>query len=210
MNVTQLPLFPLTVVLFPNVPLPLHIFEERYRLLVERCIEEQCDFGVVYHRGEEIERIGCSARIDRIMKRYDDGRLDIMTVGAERFAVDEIDDEGPYLEATIHYLDEPSQTAEDTVFANAVDALLKYSYFAEIDLDRTGLEDLTANQISFLMAGIDDLGMETKQHLLEIDEPVDRLVRALQSLNEINEQFVTFARLKQAIGDDVDLAGLMN
>lgn len=179
-------------------------------MLVERCIEEHRDFGVVYHRGEEIEKVGCSAHIDQVIKRYDDGRLDIMTVGAERFAVDRIDDGGPYLEATVHFLDEPPETGEAEMLGNAVDAMLKYAYFTEMDLDRTNLDELSANQLSFLIAGIDALGMETKQELLEINGPSDRLSAALKALNEINDQYLAFARLKTATGDDVDIAGLMN
>ena len=101
-----IPLFPLQLVLFPSVPLPLHIFEERYRTLVNRCLDEQTPFGVVYHQGESMKRVGCTALISDVLKRYEDGRMDILTVGGERFEIVSIDDTGLYLEATIRYLHE--------------------------------------------------------------------------------------------------------
>jgi Lon protease-like protein len=111
----ELPLFPLHSVLCPGVALPLHIFEERYRLMVARCIEEGQPFGVVLIReGHEtgpllgrVADIGTTALI-RQAGRYPDGRLDIVTVGGQRFRIDGLDeDREPYLLADVTLLEEP-------------------------------------------------------------------------------------------------------
>ncbi|MEE8440898.1 MAG: LON peptidase substrate-binding domain-containing protein [Spirochaetia bacterium] len=210
---TQLPLFPLNAVLFPNTPLPLHIFEQRYRLLVARCVAEKLPFGVVYHRGEKMEQIGCSAQVDRVLKRYDDGRLDIVTVGRRRFAIESVDTSRPYLQAFVRFLDE-SEEDEESADANlttaAMDAVLRYAYYAEKEIDRDALRKLSVTELSFLVAGIDEMGLETKQHLLELDSAVSRLEESVEALEQVTEQLLTLMSLKKAIGDDVDMGGMKN
>ena len=111
----ELPLFPLNTVLLPGVALPLHIFEERYRLMIGRCVERRDPFGVVLIRqGREVgsgstrlAEIGTVARI-RQASRYADGRMDIVTVGVRRFRIDELHaSREPYLTAEVTLLDEP-------------------------------------------------------------------------------------------------------
>jgi Lon protease-like protein len=210
---TQLPLFPLDAVLFPNTPLPLHIFEERYRLLVARCIAEKLPFGVVYNHGERVEQIGCSARIDRVLKEYGDGRLDIVTVGQRRFSIESLDTSRPYLQALVRFLDESDDgegPGAEELSAVAMDALLRYSCYSEMEIDRESLRKLSIKELSFLIAGIDEVGLETKQLLLEIDSPARRLRHSVAALNQVIEQLVTLMSLKKAIGDDVDMGTMKN
>ncbi|MEA2621481.1 MAG: uncharacterized protein QOH61_391 [Chloroflexota bacterium] len=114
-NHVELPLFPLHSVLFPGVALPLHIFEERYRTMVSRCIERNEPFGVVLMRdGQEVgggpvslAEVGTTAII-RQAGRYSDGRMDIITVGGRRFRIGELDpDREPYLVGEVTILEEP-------------------------------------------------------------------------------------------------------
>ena len=206
----RLGLFPLQLVLFPSVPLPLHIFEERYRSLINRCIDEDTPFGVVYHRGESMRQVGCSAIVDRVIKRYDDGRLDILAVGHERFSIDRVDESGLYLEADVRYLDDHADGEDDELAHRAVNELLKYAYYAEVSLDRETLGALTGNQLSFLIAGLDLLGLDTKQELLEIERSDDRLQRSIIELERINDQLVTRARIRGVVDQDVDLNSFLN
>jgi Lon protease-like protein len=111
----DLPLFPLHTVLCPGIALPLHVFEERYRLLVERCLERSEPFGVVLIRhGREtgplegrIARVGTTAVI-REAGHYPDGRYDLVTVGEQRFRIEKLAAANePYLVGDVRYLDEP-------------------------------------------------------------------------------------------------------
>ena len=111
----ELPLFPLHAVLCPGVALPLHIFEERYRLLINRCIEGTQPFGVVLIRegretgsfGGRIADVGTTAIIRQVTK-FEDGRMNIMTVGGRRFRVDSVAEQRePYLIGDVRLLDEP-------------------------------------------------------------------------------------------------------
>jgi len=117
----EIPLFPLHTVLFPGVALPLHIFEERYRLMIARCLETQTPFGVVLIRdGREvgggqlsIAGVGTFAAI-RESEKLPDGRYEVLAVGVGRFAVREVDtDREPYLVATVEPLAERSEDPDE-------------------------------------------------------------------------------------------------
>ena len=117
----EIPLFPLRSVLCPGVALPLHIFEERYRLMINRCIERGEPFGVVLLRegGEvgplkgQVAAVGTTAAIRRA-GAYPDGRLDILTVGQQRFRLEGVDNVSePYLVGQVSLLDEPTGPEEE-------------------------------------------------------------------------------------------------
>jgi hypothetical protein len=125
-----LPLFPLGSVLFPGLLLPLHIFEERYRQLVRDLVRqpEPRRFGVVAIReGREtgidgvsaLYEIGCTATLRRVSER-DDGRFDLVTVGADRFRLTTLDDSKPYLQGEVEFL--PENTGDETATGVAVQA----------------------------------------------------------------------------------------
>ena len=103
---TTIPIFPLGLVLMPRITLPLHIFEERYKLMIADCLKEDKEFGIVYYNATDIQTAGCTAKILKIIERYDDGRLDILTRGQQRFRIKEILDRKAYLEARITYFDD--------------------------------------------------------------------------------------------------------
>ncbi|MFZ9141303.1 MAG: LON peptidase substrate-binding domain-containing protein [Candidatus Limnocylindrus sp.] len=113
-----MPLFPLDLVLFPGVALPLHIFEPRYRLMVKRCMESRTPFGVININGGEIASIGTIADI-REATRYVDGRWDLVTLGTSRFHVIRLDRDAPYLRAEVKILDEPAGGSREELMAVA-------------------------------------------------------------------------------------------
>ena len=78
MNDRLLPIFPLQLVLLPEEVLPLHIFEERYKQMIGECLTEDKPFGIVLFDSQSIRSVGCTTRIAEIIKRYDDGRMDIL------------------------------------------------------------------------------------------------------------------------------------
>jgi Lon protease-like protein len=101
--VMKVPLFPLDVVLFPGTPLPLHIFEERYKEMIAECFAEKSGFGVVRAQREGLAVIGCMARIVRILHEYEDGRLDILCDGGERFEIEQLDNSREFLQAEVDF-----------------------------------------------------------------------------------------------------------
>jgi Lon protease-like protein len=101
MSELRIPLFLLDVVLLPTMSLPLHIFEERYKKMVGECLRGSGRFGVVYYHEGGIYPVGCTAEIRKVLKRYEDGRMDIVTRGERRFHIDQVIREKEYLEARI-------------------------------------------------------------------------------------------------------------
>ena len=106
-----LPLFPLQVVVFPRTLLPLHIFEERYKLMVGEAIRQQGEFGVVLAREQGIANAGCTVTVETVLHRYPDGRMDILTRGRRRFEIEVVDQELDYLRAEVQYFDDDEDPA---------------------------------------------------------------------------------------------------
>src|ERR1035441_3624472 len=101
-----LPLFPLQVVLFPRTALPLHIFEERYKQMIEEVLRGKSEFGVVLAGEKGIVNTGCTATVEKILKKYPDGRMDLITLGRRRFEIILLNDEKPFLRGAVEYFDD--------------------------------------------------------------------------------------------------------
>jgi Lon protease-like protein len=102
----KIPLFPLEVVLFPEAALPLHIFEDRYREMVNECLAEKTAFGVVCAQREGLAVVGCMAEIIRVLEKYPDGRLDILCQGSKRFEIENLDNSRSFLQAEVDFLED--------------------------------------------------------------------------------------------------------
>jgi Lon protease-like protein len=106
MGTELLPLFPLSLVLLPAMPLPLRVFEERYKEMMADILPSHSEFGVVFAKDDGIVNIGCTAVVDRILNRYDDGRLDLVAIGQRRFLINALDQEKSYLRANVEYFND--------------------------------------------------------------------------------------------------------
>ena len=101
-----LPLFPLEVVLFPGRELPLHIFEERYREMIGEARRDGSEFGIVMASEKGLRSTGCTAAIERVLREYPDGRLDILTVGKRRFEILLVNEERSFLRGAVEFFDD--------------------------------------------------------------------------------------------------------
>ena len=106
-----LPLFPLELVLLPGAVLPLHIFEDRYQEMIGECLRTGGEFGVVQAGDNGILNVGCTAVVTEVVKRYSDGRLDILTAGRRRFEIILLDEQKSYLRAAVSFFDDESEEA---------------------------------------------------------------------------------------------------
>ena len=106
-----LPLFPLELVLFPGMALPLHIFEPRYKEMIGECLRHDSTFGIVRAVEDGLAQIGCSAEVVTVVKRYEDGRLDIVTRGLRRFEIVEVNQERSFLQAEVTFLKDDSDAS---------------------------------------------------------------------------------------------------
>jgi Lon protease-like protein len=101
-----LPLFPLQVVVFPGTPLPLHIFEERYKELVGDAIRDNSEFGIVLAREDGIVNAGCTVIVEKLTEMFPDGRMNVLTRGKRRFEVLSLNEDKAYLQAEVRYFED--------------------------------------------------------------------------------------------------------
>lgn len=185
----ELPLFPLHVVLFPGRPLPLHVFEPRYRHLLEDCLATDRRFGVVairYGRAErgraDVYSVGTVAEIVRV-ERLDDGRSNIVTRGAERFRIRGLLRDDPYLRAEVELLAEQPADATLAPFVTALRTHLE-AYLRDIGAGDPLAGRLPANPsaLAWLAACAAELQLSEQQQLLEIDSLAVRLQMTIRLL----------------------------
>jgi Lon protease-like protein len=190
-----LPLFPLELVLLPEEPLPLHIFEERYREMIGECFRAKTsgfgrqDFGVVLAKGQEISNVGCSAQIVKVTRKYDDGRMDILTVGKRRFEILLTNEEKSYLRASVEFFDdEGSDTPGETEAENAV------RLFREIMRRLHQASEMPVHlsqpyrHLSFRLAASLPLALESKQRLLSLRNEPERLQQVVHAMEQLIHQ----------------------
>jgi Lon protease-like protein len=204
-----IPLFPLGLVLLPQMPLPLHIFEERYKLMIGECLEKNKEFGIVYFNGTDIQALGCTASIQRVLKRYDDGRLDILTRGENRFEINEMVDHKPYLEAGVTFFDDKLEKNTDACQELADKGMHLLKEFAGISgvQGEYGFADIMDfKSISFLIAGCEGFRYEEKQKFLEMPSTYERLEKSVGSLARIIERTKITVEIQKIIGGNGNMA----
>jgi len=171
----ELGLFPLEMVLLPGERVPLHIFEPRYRQLFADCTLEDRPFVLILASDERAVAVGCAARFDTLVRRFEDGRMNVIVVGVEPVEIVEETSGGAYATATVRTLaDDPSEP--DPALVEEVRSL-----FRELSSRVTGtprdLDQPEGVPLSFAVAGVIDLGPEVKQDLLEQRSEGERLAR---------------------------------
>ena len=207
-NYDDLPLFPLHVVLFPDMPLPLHIFEPRYREMIMRCREENSPFGVILIRdgdeaGDEAvpHLVGTTARISQY-EEMPDGRMNVLVFGEARFRVMHTSHDKPYLCASVEPLgDEADDPERIQPAAEAVEGLFKKYLRALFAMTGRSLSALQLPQepvyLSYAVASVLQVPMAQKQNLLEIADTSRRLEHEAEILRmELEAQEV----LQEAFG----------
>ena len=179
----DIPLFPLNVVLMPGTPLPLHIFEERYKQMVNECLDSGMEFGMVLADESGTRRVGCTARIVELVQHYDDGRLVILVEGSRRFRLKNILAGKPYYVGDVEYLeDEPGE--DITSLAEECVALLERVVEAATE-GSVGIEiESPYRNLSFAIAGRIEFDLETRQQILELPTERGRLEKIKDLLAE--------------------------
>lgn len=176
------PLFPLELVLLPGVPLPLHIFEPRYKEMIAECLEQQKPFGVVRASPEGVADIGCTAEIMSVTKKYDDGRMDIMARGLERFEVIQVNEDREFLQAEIAVVEDGPEKPPTEMVTQAVRLHAEIVKLA--GTEPSGPDDHASN-LSFLLAGSLPLDLDFKQNLLSTLSEAKRLEAVVGYLQAI-------------------------
>lgn len=167
-----LPLFPLPLVLFPRTPLPLHIFEEKYKDMIGQAIAAHSEFGIVLSRNEGVVNTGCTATVERVIERYPDGRMDILTVGRRRFEASELVEGKAYLQGRVHFFDD--EQFEPVPMDVRQVALQGYANALKATGQEAAEPEWDDPQLSFQLAQILD-DADFRQQLLTLRSERDRM-----------------------------------
>jgi Lon protease-like protein len=202
--VSELGLFPLGIVLLPTEHLPLHIFEERYKELIEECLETESEFGLVYADDDGIRDVGTRARVVQVLTRFEDGRLNILVEGGERFRLDELTEGRSFHTAEVSPIEDEDDPPDDASIGEALRlfALLREVTESEVDAPESGVP-----QLSFALAGKVELPSEIKLELLrEVSERrrIDRVQDLLENA-ALTAQRIRRAAERAATNGRVDL-----
>ena len=198
----ELRLFPLNTILFPGMPLPLRIFEERYKLMIGECLDSEEPFGVVLIKeGPEVGgpaavyNVGVTARIDEV-EHYEEGRMSISTMGERRFRLLEVIQDTPYMKGSVEYMGEDPGPDEEDHYPQASDMFGDYirllgslggGWLVEVEVPEEPLS------LSYTIAHYLDLPRIAKQRLLEIPTAGERLKYEIPLLEGATE------RLREAV-----------
>lgn len=191
------PLFLLGIVALPGETVPLHVFEDRYRMMIEECMLNEREFGIVWSSDGELKPVGCACKIGETIERMQDGRLNILVEGTRPFRLLERQDDLPYPAAVIEFLGDQEEEA-DAQAARAAREL--YKDLVEQATDQRLKEDELEALDAYQMAATVEFGSDAKQELLELRSENARLrllallLRAAMKRLELVERAETRAR----------------
>ena len=171
-TVRDFPLFPLSLVALPHELVPLHVFEERYRVMFGELLESDGEFGIVWLTESGTKQIGCACEIEQILERMEGGRLNVLTRGTRPFRIVERQADMPYPAATVEFLHDKDEVVDERAAEAARTA------YAELVVEATDNEPdpgELADKSAYAMAATVDFGLDAKQGLLDLRSENARL-----------------------------------
>jgi Lon protease-like protein len=171
-TVRDFPLFPLGLVALPTELVPLHIFEERYKTMIGRCLDEGSEFGIVWMSEDGLRPVGCACEIAEVIERLEDGRINLIARGTRPFRIEARQDTLPYPAGTVEFLDDRSEEPDAEAADAAHDA---YAELVNEATDRTPDLDEIGDMSAYEMAATVEFGLDAKQGLLDLRSEAARL-----------------------------------
>jgi Lon protease-like protein len=168
----EFPLFPLGIVALPGELVPLHIFEERYKAMMNDCLEHEREFGIVWLSDDGLRQVGCAARIERVLERMEDGRMNLLTRGTRPFRVLERQSHLAYPAGVIEFVEDRSEGLDAAILDGAHEA---YAELVKRATDRDPDQGELAEMGAYAMAATVDFGLDAKQGLLDLRSENARL-----------------------------------
>lgn len=166
------PIFPLPIVLLPTEVVPLHIFEERFKAMIDLCLTDDSEFGIVWLSDDGLKEVGCTARVTEVLERMDDGRMNVLVEGSTPFRLVERHEEHLYPAGTVELLGDRTEDVEGAV---REDAHQGFATLVERVTDQRPEESILSDLDAYEMAASVDFGLEAKQGLLELRSEQARL-----------------------------------
>ena len=195
--VREFPLFPLGIVALPGEVIPLHIFEERYKTMVEYCLRTGREFGIVWLSDDGLRPVGCACEITEVLERMEDGRVNLLARGTRPFRIVDRDERLPYPAGTVEFLEDREEEDDAAALATARET---YALLVEQATERAPDAAELGEMGAYAMAATVDFGLDAKQGLLDLRSEnarlrlVTRLFRAAAKRLELVSRAQTRAR----------------
>jgi Lon protease-like protein len=167
----RFPLFPLSIVLLPSELVPLHIFEERYKVMIGECLDEGREFGIVWLSDDGLKEIGCTAAVTQVLERMEDGRMNILVRGTRPFRLLRKIEDMPYPAGDVEFLDDDPDAEPDL----AEEARERYADLVERVTDKRPEGGDLQGLDAYGMAATIEFALEAKQALLELRDEEARM-----------------------------------
>jgi Lon protease-like protein len=168
----EFPLFPLGIVALPGELIPLHIFEERYKTMIQMCLGEEREFGILWLSDDGLREIGCACAVDRVIEQMEDGRMNLLVRGTRPFRVLERQGHLPYPAGVIEFVEDRDDDVDAELARGAHEA---YAELVKRATDRDPDTDELAGMSAYAMAATVDFGLDAKQGLLDMRSENARL-----------------------------------
>ena len=198
-----LPLFPLQVVLFPNSSLPLHIFEERYKILISECLAEEREFGINLVNDNVVADVGCTTVVKEVTKRYDDGRMDIVVQGRRRYMLRRYDTlMAPYRIGVVEYLNVSDESVDEDLAQATVSLYNKL--ITAVYKGKVALVSAThvSRELSFILAQKAGMELAQRQRLLETRTENERLGMLHSYLVDVLPRVQEYQHMERVVHSD--------
>ena len=197
-QIERFPLFPLGLVLLPGETVPLHIFEERYRLMIGECLDEEREFGIIWLADDGLRDVGCGARITQVLERFDDGRMNILVEGTSPFRLDRRIGDLDYPAGDVELLEDTAES-DDAALERARSG---YADLVEEVTDSRPEPEALAELGAYGMAATLEIAPAAKQALLELRSEPARLEQLEALFAEALKRIKTAERVaEQASGN---------
>jgi Lon protease-like protein len=193
---TFLPLFPLNLVAYPGEKLNLHIFEPRYRQLIDECLDQGITFGIPPYFNSRLPGYGTEMQVTQLVKRYEDGRMDIRTKGLRVFRITDFMQEAPgklYAGAEVVFVEQLYKTTE--IMAGLLDKVKALHNLLETSVDF----DAQQPNFSYQVAHKVGLSIEQEYELLTIESEAERQVYLIKHLERAIPLVTEMERTKERI-----------
>ena len=199
-----IPLFPLKIVVYPNSSVPLHIFEERYKTMINLCLKNDSGFGIVSLIRNKISSVGCYVKITKIIKKYPGGESDIIVTGIQRFSIkNKVKKKIGYLEAEISEIKDEKASVDVKLLYSVENKFNELVTKTQFKLEDNFWQNLEKTDIkSFKIAEKSGLNLNQQQKLLEIQNENQRLILLIDHFNKLNKSLTENMKLRSIILGD--------
>jgi Lon protease-like protein len=194
------------------MPLPLHIFEEKYKEMIQECLDLKQPFGVVLAHKGHIYTVGTMARVENVLQKMEDGRMNILCLGDQRFQINELIEKRAFLQAQVDlFPDETEDTEHQVKLMEKGKVLLRnFATLTGKQANPELFDSYHPDAFSFLLAELSDISLVQHQEILEMTSTIQRLNRVICQMDKLLKRFRLNKKIQNLVDSDMDFTQICN